>query len=227
VTANVMLESIMGIAYALLVIPTEPIRPLQDVWLRPRRVFRELSAQPVGRIDQLLGAAQGMVGWLAWSRAQNAGATDSLAQIFGMALVIGSVVGLISLYVMGAVYARLGSRAGRPSVRRQIIHVLAYGGVPMAASLGIWVLTALLVGETTFVQAPHQDVEGFVTLMLRAQFLSYVLLMVWSVVLQVMGFSEVLGVANSKAFGIWVLGQLIGVLAALFLALLIATLFPG
>jgi hypothetical protein len=222
-----MLESMMGIAYAPLVIPAEPIRPLQDVWLRPRRVFRELGSQPIGRVDQLLGAAQGMVGWLAWSRTQNAGATDGLAQIFGTAFVAGSIVGIASLYVMGAIYARLGKRAGGSSVRHQVVHVLAYGGVPQAASLGIWVLTALLAGETTFVLAPRADVEGFVALLLRAQFISYVLLMVWSVVLQVMGFSEILGIPIGKAFGIWVLGQLIGVLAALFLAVLIATLLPG
>ena len=32
-------------------IPTEPIHPLKDVWLRPRRVFREISAQPAGIVD--------------------------------------------------------------------------------------------------------------------------------------------------------------------------------
>jgi hypothetical protein len=47
------------------------------------------------------------------------------------------------------------------------------------------------------------------------------------VVLQVMGFSEILGIATRRAFGVWVLGQLIGVLAALFLFVLIVTLLPG
>jgi hypothetical protein len=64
-------------------------------------------------------------------------------------------------------------------------------------------------------------------LLVRAQFFSYVLLAVWSVILQVMGFSEILGVTNGKAFGIWVLGQLVAALAALFLRVLIVTLFPG
>jgi hypothetical protein len=46
-------------------------------------------------------------------------------------------------------------------------------------------------------------------------------------VLQVMGLSEIQGLTTRKAFGVWVLGQLIGVLASLFLALLIEWLFPG
>jgi hypothetical protein len=112
---------------------------------------------------------------------------------------------------------------GRITTRRQAVHVLAYGGVPMAASLGIWVLTALIAGEVTFVQAP-KDVDDFVDVLLGMQFLSYVLLLMWSVVLQVMGFSEILAVSNVKAFGTWVFGQVVAMLAILFVYVLAATL---
>jgi len=217
----------MGIAYAVLVIPTERIRPLQDVWLRPRRVFRELASQPVGGVDYLLGAAQGMVGWLTLSRSQNAGATSGLAEIFGKALMIGSIAGVASLLLFAEIYTRLGSRIGGTSVRNQVIHVLAYGGVPIAVSLGLWLLIALIAGQTTFMQAPGPDVEGFVALLLNALFVAYGLLTVWSVVLQVMGFSEIQGLTTRKAFGLWLLGQLIGVLAALLLTFLVIMLFPN
>ncbi len=168
-----------------------------------------------------------MVVRLAWSRTQNAGATDSVAGILGEGVVLGSLIGVASLYVMAAIYARLGKRAGGSATRNQVIHVLAYGGVPMAVSLGIWVLTAVLAGEATFMQVPRPDLEAFPALLLQAQFIAYVLLTIWSVVLQVMGLSEVQGLLTRKAFGVWVLGQLIGLLAALFLTLLIATLLPN
>jgi hypothetical protein len=105
--------------------------------------------------------------------------------------------------------------------------VLAYGAVPMAVSLGIWVLTALLAGDATFLATPRAEDEGFVAILLSAQFISYVLLMIWSVLLQVMGFSEVLKMTTGKALGIWVLGQMVGVLAALFLAAIVTTLIPA
>ncbi len=226
-----MLESIIGIAYALRVMPTEPmreaIRPLQDVWLRPRRVFRELALQPIGVVDYLLGAAQGMVGWLALSREQNAGATSSVAAIFGRALCLGSIAGIAGLFIMGAIYTRLGRRVGGTSARNPVFHVLAYGGVPVAGSLGLWLLTALLAGEATFMQAPRPDVEGFIALVLRLQFVAYVLLTIWSVLLQVMGFSEIEGLATRKAFGMWLLGQLIGLLAVTCLILLIILFLPS
>jgi Yip1 domain len=206
---------------------TEPIRPLHDVWLRPRRVFRELAERPVGRVDWILAAAQGVVEVLEFFRTRNVGATNSLSQIFGSAFLVGSVVGVASLYIMTAIYSRVAGLSGSPPVRRQLIHVLAYSGVPMAAALAIWIVAALLAGETTFTMPLQPNVETFVVILLRVQFCAYVFLVIWSLVLQVMGFSEILGIATRKAFGIWVMGQLVSVLAALFLMILIATLFPG
>ena len=208
-------------------LPTEPIRPLKDVWLRPRRVFREMAARPVGITDYLLAAAQGIGNFLALYRHEGAGAHSSVEEILAKSFAYGVVAGVVSVYLMAVIYRRLGTRAGGKSTTNQVIHVLAYGGVPMAASLAIWVLTALLAGEATFVENPRADLEAFLALLLHLQFISYVLLLIWSIVLQVMGLSEIQGLTTRKAFGVWFLGQIIGFLASLFLALLIETLFPG
>jgi hypothetical protein len=209
------------------VLPIEPIRPLKDVWLRPRRVFRELAARPAGVTDYLLMSAQGIGNFLALYRTEGAGAHSSVAEILANSAVYGAVAGVASLFLMAIIYRRLGARAGGKSTTSQVIHVLAYGSVPMVASLAIWVLTALLAGEDTFLETPRPDAEGFLVLLLHAQFISYVLLLGWSIVLQVMGFSEIQGLATRKAFAVWVVGQIIGFLASLFLALLIEALFPG
>ena len=190
-------------------------------------MFRELAAQPVGITDYLLMSAQGIGNFLALYRTEGAGAHSSVAQILLNSFAYGAIAGVASLFLMAMIYRRLGARAGGKSTTDQVVHVLAYGGVPMVASLAIWVVTALLAGEDTFVETPHGDIEGFLLLLLRLQFISYVLLLLWSIVLQVMGFSEIQGLATRKAFGIWVLGQIIGFLASLFLALVVGALFPG
>ena len=190
-------------------------------------MFRELAAQPVGVTDYLLMSAQGIGNFLALYRTEGAGAHSSVAQILLNSFAYGAIAGVASLFLMAMIYRRLGARAGGKSTTDQVIHVLAYGGVPMVASLAIWVVTALLAGEDTFVETPRGDIEGFLLLLLRLQFASYVLLLLWSIVLQVMGFSEIQGLATRKAFGVWVLGQIIGFLASLFLALVVGALFPG
>ena len=190
-------------------------------------MFRELAARPVGITDYLLAAAQGIGNFLALYRHEGAGAHSSVEEILAKSLAYGAVAGVVSVYLMAVIYGRLGLRAGGKSTTNQVIHVLAYGGVPMAASLAIWVLTALLAGEATFVETPRADLEAFLALLLHLQFTSYVLLLIWSIVLQVMGLSEIQGLTTRKAFGVWFLGQIIGFLASLFLALVIETLFPG
>lgn len=207
-------------------IPNDSIRPLHDVWLRPRRVFRELAAAPIGRVDLALAAAQGVVGFLGYCRARNLGASYGPLQIFGAATLVGSLLGVLGLYVMAIIYSRLGGGSSNPAVRRQTIHVLAYGAVPVAVSLGIWVLTALLAGDAAFLATPRPEDEGFVAILLSAQVISYVLLMVWSVLLQTMGLSEVFRVATGRAFAIWILGQLVGMLAALIVAAFVTALIP-
>jgi Yip1 domain len=209
------------------VLPTEPIRPLKDVWLRPRRVFRELAARPVGIADYLLAAAQGIGNFLALYRTEGAGAHSSVEHILANSFAYGAIAGVASLFLMAVIYGRLGARAGGKSTTNQVIHVLAYGSVPLVASLAMWVLTALLAGEAAFVETPRADVEGFLVLLLHVQFISYVLLLIWSIVLQVMGFSEIQGLTTRRALGVWVLGQVIGFLASLFLALVVEALFPG
>ena len=190
-------------------------------------MFRELAAQPVGITDYLLMAGQGIGNFLALYRTEGAGAHSGVAEILVNSFAYGAVAGVVSLFLMATIYRRLGARAGGRSTTPQVVHVLAYGGLPMVASLAIWVLTALLAGEDTFLETPRAEVEAFLVLLLHVQFISYVLLLVWSIVLQVMGFSEIQGLATRKAFAIWVVGQIIGFLASLFLALLIEALFPG
>jgi hypothetical protein len=190
-------------------------------------VFRELATRPIGAADYLLAATQGVATSIMVSRTQSAGSNNGTAEILGSALIFGPLAGVVSMYLFAAIYARLGTRAGGKSTRHQVFHVLAYGGIPVAASLILWMFTALLVGDAAVVERPGVEIDGFVAFVLRVQFASYMLLLLWSFVLQVMGFSEILGLATRKAFGVWVLGQVLALLFALFLMLLIAVLFPG
>jgi hypothetical protein len=206
---------------------TESIRPLKDVWLRPRRVFRELASRPISGADYLLAAVQGVATLIMVSRTQLSGSNASAGEILLSSVIFGPLVGVVSMVLFAAIYGRLGKRAGGKSTRNQIIHVLAYGGTPVGASLVLWIFTALLVGEPALIERPGVEIDGFVAFMLRAQFVSYLLLLLWSVLLQVMGFSEILGLATRKAFGVWVLGQILALLLTLFLSNLISILFPG
>jgi hypothetical protein len=209
------------------VIPTVPFHPLKEVWLRPRRVFRELSRLPVGATDYVLAAAQGIGNYLMLYQSQTPDSHFSVSDIVLNSVRFGPIAGVAGVFLFSLIYGRLGARIGGQSKRNQVFHVLAYGGLPVVATLLLWTVTFLLVGDAAFAAAPAMDVDGFVWFIVRMQFAASLLLLFWSVVLQIMGFSEILDLTVRKAFGLWVLGQLLGVLAAFFLAILIAILLPG
>jgi len=190
-------------------------------------VFRELATRPIGAADYLLAATQGVATSIMFNRTQLAGSNVATAEILARSFIFGPLAGVVSMYLLAAIYGRLGKRAGGKTTRNQVFHVLAYGGMPVAASLLVWMFTALLVGEAAVVERPGAEIDGFVSFVLRAQFASYMLLWLWSVVLQVMGFSEILGFTTRKAFGVWVLGQVLALLLYLFLNILLGVLFPG
>jgi hypothetical protein len=190
-------------------------------------VFRELADRPVGVIDHVLAAAQGVATALTVYRTQLGATHATVADILTSAFLFGPIGGIVSLYLFAAIYGRLGVRAGGKSARNQVIHVLAYGGIPVVASLILLALTAVFVGDAAIVDRPGAELDDFVGFILRAQFAAYVLLLLWSVVLQVMGLSEILGLATRRTFAVWMLGQLVALLAAVVLSVLIAILFPG
>jgi hypothetical protein len=207
---------------------TDTIHPLKDVWLRPRRVFRELATSPIGATDYLLAAAPGVATVIAFYRTPlMVGIHLGARGVLGRAILFGPVIGVLTMVLVTAIYMRLGLRAGGMPARNQVFHVLAYGSVPLAASLLLWGFTVLFVGEAAIVDTPGAEDDAFVGFVLRAQFAASVLLQLWSIVLQAMGLSEVLGLAMRKALGVWFLGQILAALAVFFLFTLLAILFPG
>jgi Yip1 domain len=198
-----------------------PVRPLVDVWLRPRRVFRELADVPVGRTDYLLAAAQGMVSWLALCRAQSVGLHSSVTEIFTLAALAGPVAGVLGVLLMTAIYGQIGRRAGGSATRAQIFHVLAYGGVPLVVLLGLWAITAVVLGSTAFVKQAPANLDLFPGLLFHLQSVAHWTLIGWSLLIQIMGFSEIQGFIVRRAFGIWVIGQLLVLVAVMMLALAI------
>ena len=93
--------------------------------------------------------------------------------------------------------------------------------------LAVAAVFPLIIGIALRLAAPRPEDEGFVAILLNATSISYLLLSLWSIVLQFMGFSEVLKVTVGKAALLWILGRLVGFLAALCLKVIATALIPG
>ena len=149
-------------------LPTEPIRPLKDVWLRPRRVFREMARGPSESPTTLLAAAQGVGNFLALYRTEGPERTQR-GRKFSRFLRLrhrrrGGKPVRDGAHLSAPGHTRRRQIDEHPGDSRPRLRQRTHGGVA-----GIWVLTALLAGEATFVETPRGDVEGFLVLLLHVQ----------------------------------------------------------
>jgi hypothetical protein len=200
---------------------TDPIHALKDVWLRPRRVFRALSKQPIGYVDYILAAAQGIAGCTIFTFQ-----TPEMRAVAWNIIALVPIAGVFGALFYTLIYTRLGARVGGSGKREEVFHILAYSGVPQVAALLLWFLTFLLLGEAPWLDKPGSEVDGFVWIVARIQFGISILLFAWSYLLQVMGFSEIFGLNVRKSLALWALGQLVCALVVFFLLLFLAVLFP-
>lgn len=205
---------------------SERIHPLRDVWLRPRRVFRELASSALGPANFALAALQGVCNYLLLFRLEPDPKLET-PLLLSNALLYGAVTGLIVTACYAVLYALIGARIGRKLTRRSAFHVLSYGSVPVATALLVTAAGALLVGDAVLVPKEPAQLDAFVLIMARLQLTLVILLYLWSYLLQVMGLSELLAVPVRRAFGLWLLGQVLGGLAAILLNLLVQVFYQA
>ena len=200
---------------------TDPIHPLKDVWLRPRRVFRALSKQPIGPLDYILAAAQGIASCTIF-----AVHTPEVRASVWKIIAWGPVAGVFSTLIYTLIYTRLGMRVGGSGKREEIFHILAYSGVPQMAWVLLCIVTCLVLGEAPWPAETGNEVDGFVWIVARIELGIGYLMFAWSYLLQVMGFSEIFGLNMRKSLALCLLGQLICTLLAIFALGFLLSLFP-
>ena len=190
----------------------DAITPVKDVWLRPRRVFRELAARPIGTGDWLLACLQGVADYVVASRfsPREPHATPQLLVL--ESVLVGSCIGLARTAFWAFVYNRFGTRMGGKASFAAVFHVLSFGAVPRVAALILWAGIALVVGKPAFLGTPPAGTDAFVAILMRAEIIAVWLSIAWATLLQVMGLSEVFNFKLAKAFGLWLLGQLLALL---------------
>ena len=106
--------------------------------------------------------------------------------------------------------------------------MLAYGGIPVAASLVLWIFTALLVGEAAIIEKPAAEVDGFVGFVLHAQLAAYLLLLVLEHRSASHGIQRNSRTRHAKSIrGLGAGASAMRCSPSLFLSILIGLLFPG
>lgn len=177
--------------------------PSLAIWTQPWAALQTAVAERSPWETGFLGALAGISAVLAWAAQRNLGDEARPAEIMGLAVLVGPVLGLMVL-VLGGVLLRssgrwLGGRAGAGAVRA----ALAWASTPLIVSLLLWLVQLIVLPEASFSAAPVGSVEAILALGCGV---IHVCLAVWA------GWLSLLGLAVAHTFSVpraalsWVLG---------------------
>lgn len=177
-----------------------PIDPWLSMWLHPRRTVRHLVDQRPGYGVLLLTALGGIAQSLDNMTRRNAGDSMALPVVLLLALILGPIGGLIGLYVGAWLISTTGRWIGGAAAPAPIRTALAWGNLPTAAGLLLWLPALALIGREMFTEStPSLEAQPWLAVFFLPLGLAWVVLGVWSLVLLLHGIGEVQGFSAWKA----------------------------
>lgn len=169
------------------------------IWFSPRVVFRYLEQNSYSKYVSILLVLAGINSAIDRSISRGAGDSMSLWAVLGIAVVAGALLGWISYYIYAALMSWTGKWLKGKSNTSSLLRVLAHALIPSIASLAIVFAQIGVFGNDLF--SSYNDltsdlpIEVFYYITL---FISTVLSL-WTLVLLVVGVSEVQKFSIGKA----------------------------
>jgi hypothetical protein len=155
-----------------------------------------------GRSVLLLAALAGVGQMLDRASARNAGDHLAVPVIVVLALLVGPIARVISLYIGGALLDLTGRWLGGRGTPAEIRAAVAWSNVPAVAGLLLWIPELALFGSELFTsETPVADANPFLGAALIGFGAAQVILGGWSLVLLLKGLGEVQGFSAWKGLG--------------------------
>lgn len=130
----------------------EEFHPFKTIWLHPRRTVRSIVAVNPELHVVLLACLAGIGRSLDNASMRNAGERMSLAGILGSAIVVGSLSGLVSLWLLSHLIRFTGTWIGGTGLREDLKTAIAWASVPSVFALVLWVPQLFLFGSEMFTE---------------------------------------------------------------------------
>lgn len=201
--------------------------PWLSMWTQPRETVRHI-VQSGGDYGVLLLAALGGVAQvLDRATSQNLGDEMSIGAILLAALVAGPIAGILGLYVFAWLLEVSGRWIGGRGSGSDLRAALAWGSLPNAAGLLLWIPALALAGREMFTAStPQLEAQPLLAMLLLPIGLIWIALAIWAFILILLAVAEVQRFSAWRALGNLLLG---GVLFAVpFVVLgIVAALMTG
>lgn len=203
-------------APASLVLNDSYVNPWLALWHQPRRAMRSAIAMRSPGETWLLAALAGVSGYLAAMAWSDLGTNLGSREVLGVAMVIGPLIGMVSLHLVGVLLRTGGWLLGGRAAAGRVRAALAWATAPLIFGLPLWLLQILFWPEATF-QRPAYPFERLV---INGANLIHLSLWLWVAWLSLVGLAEAQLTGMPRALAAWLAA--IGVVVVAF-----ALLFGG
>lgn len=129
---------------------TETLNPWFSIWTKPRATIRQILDSKSEAYIHMLAIAGGITSALNNASQRNHGGGYNLFSMLALAIFIGSISGLISLYIGSAIVYWTGKWIGGQGEYDEIKVSTAWANIPVIWKLVLWIPTLALVGRGSF-----------------------------------------------------------------------------
>jgi len=198
---------------------------LWTIWYQPRATVRRGLENPSSVFELIVAAFFGITSFLENAKQEHFGDSWSLGLVFTLALIVGPMVGVLSLYLMSALLRWSGKLFGGRASYAELRTAVAHGWIPFVWTGTLQAILFVLYGKQTFSIRGPSDIGDFA--FLKGMFVGllpiWILLGVWIVVIAVQCLSEAQGFSAWLAFANYFVAFMVMVVAAIVMVIVVVS----
>jgi hypothetical protein len=204
--------------------PTETLNPWFSIWTKPRATIRQILNSKSEAYINTLAIAGGITSALDKASQKNYGDEYGLLSMFILAIFVGAISGLISLYIGSAIVHWTGKWIGGQGEYDEIKVSTAWANIPLIWGLLLWIPTWALLGRESFSRNIIAfDYSGGLPIIAILLGIIAVILGIWTFIIQLKCLAEAQRFSAWAALGNTILAGLV-VFVPIFLILLLIAL---
>lgn len=162
------------------------------MWLRPRATIQHVIDTAPSRWVIVIAMISGISSALDRAALRESGDVFSVATIFGLAIVLGPIGGIIQLYLFGGLLRWTGSWIQGEAEYEEIRAAIAWSSIPIVWSIWLWVPSVLIFGEELFTsETPMLDADPFLAVQLIAFGFVEFAIGIWAFVIFLLALAQV------------------------------------
>lgn len=197
-------------------------RPFFSIWTEPRATIQHIIDSDPERLVLVLAAIGGAIEALNRASSRSVGDELGMGAIFMIALIAGSIGGILSLYVVAGLVGWTGRWIGGVATYKQIRAAIAWSFVPFLWVSLMWIPELLVFGEEMFTtEMPRLEANPNLAYLLLAMVGVEFVGIIWAFVVYLHCLGQVQHFSAWRALGNVVIAALIVVVPTLVVVMAI------